>query len=83
MKYVGETKNGKYHGQGTKTWSEGTKYVGEFKDGKRHRQGTVTWTDGFKYVGEWKNHSKWEGTQYDKDGKVTSTYSEGIEKPVN
>ena len=27
--YVGEWKNGKYHGQGTYIWSDGRKYVGE------------------------------------------------------
>ena len=31
-KYVGEFKNGKYHGQGTLTFRDGDKYVGEFKD---------------------------------------------------
>ena len=28
------TRNWKYHGQGTFTWSDGDKYVGEYKDGK-------------------------------------------------
>ena len=32
-KYVGEFKDGKFHGQGTKTWSDGM-YVGKYKDGK-------------------------------------------------
>ena len=30
--YVGEFKDGKYHGQGTYTYPDGRKYVGEFKD---------------------------------------------------
>ena len=29
--YEGEYKDGKYHGQGTETWSDGDKYEGEFK----------------------------------------------------
>ena len=29
-KYVGEVKNGKFHGQGTYTWVDGKKYVGEW-----------------------------------------------------
>ena len=56
-KYVGEYKNGLYHGQGTLTSEkgdfEGDRYVGEFKEGKKHGQGTYTWSDGRKYVGEW------------------------------
>ena len=32
-KYVGDYKDGKYHGQGTYTFADGRKYVGEFKDG--------------------------------------------------
>ena len=34
MKYVGEYKDGKQHGQGTKTYSDGEKYVGEWKEGR-------------------------------------------------
>jgi len=32
-KYVGEWKDGEYHGQGTFTYPDGSKYVGEFKYG--------------------------------------------------
>ena len=31
-KYVGEYKNGKRHGQGTKTWPDGTVEKGTFRD---------------------------------------------------
>ena len=44
--YEGEHKDGKYHGQGTETWSDGDKYEGEFKNGKYHGQGTLTFPDG-------------------------------------
>ena len=54
-KYQGEFKDGKRHGQGTLTYSDGEKYVGEFKDGKRHGQGTDTLKNGTKYVGEFKD----------------------------
>ena len=40
--YLGKLKNGKHHGQGTRTWSNGTKYVGEWKDGHMHGKGTDT-----------------------------------------
>ena len=33
-KYVGEWKNGMENGQGTRTWSDGSKSVGEFKNGE-------------------------------------------------
>ena len=33
-KYVGGIQDGKRHGIGTYTWSDGSKYVGEYKNGK-------------------------------------------------
>ena len=60
-KYVGEWKDGKYHGQGTCTYGKrhsrskkDAEYVGEWKDGKYHGQGTYT-NKGLKYVGEYKD----------------------------
>jgi hypothetical protein len=41
--YIGEFKNGKYHGQGTYTSKRNNKFVGEFRDGKR---GLGTYTFG-------------------------------------
>ena len=67
--YVGEGKDGKRHGQGTVTYSNGKKYVGEFKNGKKHGQGTHTWSNGKKYVGEFKNGKR--------NGQGTMTYSDG------
>ena len=55
MKYVGEYKDGKRHGQGTYTWSNGEKYKGEWKDGKKNGRGTFYYTDGKKFEGKWKN----------------------------
>ena len=54
-KYVGEFKDGNYHGQATFTYANGDKYVGEYKDGKRHGQGTYTYAEGEQYVGEYKD----------------------------
>ena len=53
--YVGEEKDDKRHGQGTLTFSDGSKYVGEWKDGKEHGHGAHTFPDGSNYVGEWKD----------------------------
>jgi hypothetical protein len=54
-KYVGEWRDGYFHGQGTFTFADGGKYVGEWRDGKSH--GQVTWTrpGGGGYVGEYKD----------------------------
>jgi len=43
--YKGDVKNGKPHGQGTETLSDGRKYEGEWKDGKRWN-GTTYEIDG-------------------------------------
>ena len=40
--YAGEWKAGKYHGQGTIKYSDGTKYVGKWKDSLPNGQGTLT-----------------------------------------
>ncbi|MDC0039090.1 trypsin-like peptidase domain-containing protein [Gammaproteobacteria bacterium] len=92
LKYVGEVKNRKIHGQGTMTWPSGTKYVGEWKDGKQHGQGTKTYAKGKKYVGEWKDNKEhgqgiWIGANGDKyvgewnegemHGQGTFTFSGG------
>jgi len=80
-KYMGEWKDGKKHGQGTFTYLDDFgKYVGEFKNDKRHGQGTYYQGEGpFKgewYEGEFKDGTLWNGTSYDKDGKI-------VEKVVN
>ena len=79
-KYVGEWKNGKYNGQGTSTYPDGQKYVGRWKDDKRNGQGTSTYPDGGKYVGRWKDGNPWNGTDYDKDGKIITKFVNGVEQ---
>ena len=55
-KYVGEFKDGHYHGHGTAVaGGNGNKYVGEFRVGKYHGHGTVTFPNGDNYVGEVKD----------------------------
>ena len=56
--YVGEWKNGVYHGQGKKTWHTGDVYEGEWKLGKRHGQGKMTWKNGMTHEGTWKNNNE-------------------------
>ncbi|MDB3945886.1 hypothetical protein N9444_08300 [Gammaproteobacteria bacterium] len=68
--YVGEFSYGKRHGQGTNTWSSGSKYVGGWQDDKEHGQGTHIWTDGTKYVGEHKDGKRHgEGVYTFADGR--------------
>ncbi len=52
--YVGEFKDGLYHGLGTYIQGD-LKYVGEFKGGNRHGQGTQNNGQYYKYVGEQKD----------------------------
>ena len=54
MEYLGKYKDGKKHGKGRYTWSDGGIYEGNWKEGKQHGQGTYTTPAGRKYVGEWK-----------------------------
>ena len=79
-KYVGKWKDGKYNGEGIFTRPSGSKYVGEFKDGERNGQGILTSYLGFKFEGEWKNNKPWIGILYDKSGKKTSKYFNGVKK---
>tara|TARA_B100000029_G_C16943828_1_gene729858 strand:- start:37 stop:567 length:531 start_codon:yes stop_codon:yes gene_type:complete len=76
-KYVGEYKDGKPNGQGTGNWFSGSVYVGEWKNGRRNGQGTTTRSDLVKWVGEYKVGYLWNGTQYDKDGKIEYKYVNG------
>ena len=71
-KYVGEVKDGLFHGQGTYTYSNGGKYVGEHKENKKHGKGTYTYTNGDKYVGKYKDNAK--------HGQGTYTFANGTIK---
>jgi hypothetical protein len=59
--YVGETKDGKPHGQGTLRWPNGDYYIGGFKDGNFHGQGVYSWNHSnrfARYEGEYRNGRK-------------------------
>ena len=78
--YVGDFKNGQYHGNGTYTFSpngsfSGQVYTGEWLYGKRNGTGINVWGNGEKYIGEWKNDKR--------DGVGTNSYSDGkVEKGI-
>ena len=81
--YVGGIVSGKPHGQGTRTFTNGDKYVGEWKNGEKNGQGTYTWSSGNKYEGEWKDEDKWNGIQYESNGKIQFKYVNGKELKHN
>ena len=62
------------------TSPRGGKYEGEYKDGMRSGLGIQTYPDGGKYEGSWKNGVRWNGTQYDKDGKIIGKYVNGVKQ---
>ena len=75
-KYEGEIENGKPHGNGTWTMSDGSTYVGQFVNGLREGIGTFTWSkngtwSGKSYEGLWKDNR-----QHGK-GKITFEREEG------
>ena len=70
-KYIGEWKNGEFHGQGTASGAEYI-YIGEWKDGEQHGQGTYTWPTGEKYVGEFKDgkrYGRWKKSKITGENK--------------
>lgn len=54
-KYVGDQKDGDFHGQGTYTWKGGNKYTGAWVNGERTGQGTYVSKEGNTYVGSFSN----------------------------
>ncbi|HIO56041.1 MAG TPA: hypothetical protein EYN31_03235, partial [Candidatus Marinimicrobia bacterium] len=80
---VGELKNDFYHGHGILTFTTGDKYIGDWKRSEMHGSGTYTNADGSKYVGEWKDDERWSGKEYDKNGKLSATWSAGNRTDVD
>ena len=69
MEYLGEYKDGKKHGKGRYTWSDGGIYVGNWKDGKFNGQGTYTFSNGGSFVGLWKDSAPWNISGYNEKGE--------------
>jgi hypothetical protein len=66
--YIGEFKNGVYHGNGTYYWNDGRIYMGEFKNNASNGFGTWFATNGEIWSGQWKN---WEWVS---GNEVTNNY---------
>ena len=70
-KYVGEFKDGHYHGQGTLTHPDTEKYVGQFKDGDYDGQGALTDPRGRRFVGGFRAGAyNGEGSEYATNGSL-------------
>ena len=54
-RYVGQLKEGAFHGDGTMTWSDGSKYVGQWMGDSPHGDGMYILSDGKKYEGRFEN----------------------------
>lgn len=68
--YVGKYKNGKHHGKGKLTWTDGAVYTGDIKEGLFHGKGTFIW-NGSKYYGDWKDDKKHGTGKYTfEDGSI-------------
>jgi S1-C subfamily serine protease len=59
-KYVGEYREGKYHGLGTLTFPSGNQYVGNFLAGDFHGQGNYAFFGGAGYIGRFQ-HGTYSG----------------------
>ena len=46
------------------------KYLGEIENEKPNGTGSITFPDGREYLGEFKDGKEWNGTKYDKYGKI-------------
>lgn len=68
--YMGETQEGKAHGEGIGIWRTGSRYEGEWKANKRHGEGVFEWKDGERYEGQYRNDMRHgQGTYYWSNGE--------------
>jgi hypothetical protein len=75
--YIGEWKNGNFHGKGIYTLPIGTKIEGEFENNKLIK-GEMNYSTGVNYIGEFKNYlPDGKGTLSWKGGKEIGNFKEG------
>lgn len=69
--YVGEFKNGEFHGKGKYSYESGDSYEGDYRNGLQHGRGTYKLSNGEKYVGEYKNDKRHgSGEFYSSNGNL-------------
>lgn len=70
-RYMGEFKDGLFHGQGIVAFPDGKEYLGGFKNGIPHGQGILTDSDGKTYAGEFRNGKLYgQATFIETDGTI-------------
>ncbi len=62
--YIGETRDGWYHGKGEYTYASGVKYKGNFHKGQFHGEGTLIYQNGGYYKGIWNLGKKVSGDYF-------------------
>ena len=73
VRYRGEWRHGRFHGEGTLYWQLGKiQYLGSWCDGLRHGHGIDYCLSGARYEGMWENGARHgNGTQYRADGTIS------------
>ena len=57
--YTGDVNNdGKFHGNGTMKYADGSLYTGEWRDNKRNGKGCIKYANGNSYDGEWRDDKR-------------------------
>ncbi len=69
IKYIGYWRHGFEHGEGEKTYNDGTKHCGNWEMGHASGYGKITYPDGTYYDGNWSKDKP--------DGKGIMTFPEG------
>jgi hypothetical protein len=54
-KYIGQFKDERFHGEGTRMWSDGSRFKGRWVAGKKHGFGIFTSDAGLTYEGQWRD----------------------------
>jgi hypothetical protein len=69
------------NGQGTYTWSDGSKYVGQWKVGKENGNGTYTGIKGYVWTGEFKDGKPVGATFNDLDNTIQKNVTQQYTTP--
>ena len=54
--YIGDFRNGKFHGRGVLSWPNGAKYEGDFVEGVRQGEGRFVFNYGDEFIGQFANN---------------------------
>ncbi|KAH3732255.1 2-isopropylmalate synthase [Pelomyxa schiedti] len=78
--YVGGMKDGEFHGEGVRVWSNGDRYQGNWENDKEHGNGTKRWArDGSSFTGVWERGTPVNGTMEWPNGDMfTGTFTEEV-----